>query len=405
MDSEHDAKKEREKNQTGGSDYEDGPTYHLKGTDGKLLGQEEYVVNDIISKEIYKNYAGVDENNDRVIEGDERGLTQTHPTVIKALQNQAKFEAAYIVTSDYIDATHHFYKGAPIPYSIANSLPISKTEAYVCTKTIAFSENDLVAINELLTAADIAALKSAHPTFEDEIDKLIEPAYYCTQAGLYGGNYYESGKNYRGLAAWSAMSETDRTNFEFNYDALDLLIDDTYGKTGDNRQKEGTKYQYDSKTATYDAALANQAHYSLPTAIDYTATYNGESLATSEITVKRYNKTTGEYENKTVTSVIKDDELTRETYESLPNERRHYAPIDVKADDVAGDKKKTVYVVHESFVHGETPYAVGAVIDQDTYDRLNDVEKNPETGYITTLEFTSADMDKDGETIKDSHFY
>ena len=85
-------------------------------------------------------------------------------------------------------------------------------------------------------------------TVREEIKSDVIPAYYCKTAGLYGGDYYESGKNYRGLAIWSSMSKDDREKFAFNYDALDLLIDRTYSGT------VGKKYQYDSEAATLEGA-------------------------------------------------------------------------------------------------------------------------------------------------------
>ena len=137
----------------------------------------------------------------------------------------------------------------------------------------------------------------------------VVPAYYCTDAGLYGGNYYQTGHNYRGLEAWSSMSATDRAQFVFNYDALDLLIDPSYSKTGN--QKEGQKYQYDGEEngvgfKTETQAQTNKAGYSLEQSIDYTATYNGDDTGT-------YNGIT----------LVKDKEYTREQFEALPNEQRH----------------------------------------------------------------------------------
>ena len=190
----------------------------------------------------------------------------------------------------------------------------------------------------------------------------VVPAYYCTVPGLYGGNYYVAGNNYRGLEAWSSMSATDRAQFVFNYDALDLLIDPSYSKTGN--QKEGQKYQYDGEEngvgfKTETQAQTNKAGYSLEQSIDYTATYNGDDTGT-------YNGIT----------LVKDKEYTREQFEALPNEQRHYAPIAVKE---AG----TYYVVNTAFQVGATPYAVGTTISSDTYNSL------PDKSNVTPIEFAS----------------
>ncbi len=72
------------------------------------------------------------------------------------------------------------------------------------------------------------------------------------------------------------------------------------------------------------------------------------------------------------------DEYSREQYEKLPNEKRHYTTIDVKE---AGN----VYVVKTPFQVGNTPYAVGTVITSNTYGSLGDSDK----ANVTTLTFTS----------------
>ena len=110
----------------------------------------------------------------------------------------------------------------------------------------------------------------------DDMNTNLVPAYYCTTSGLYGGNYYESGKNYRGLEAWSSLTALDHPKFDYNYDALDLLIDPSYSGT------EGQKYQYDgnnytTEAAVRDASTGNKAGYSVPQSVDYSATYYGST--------------------------------------------------------------------------------------------------------------------------------
>ena len=191
-----------------------------------------------------------------------------------------------------------------------------------------------------------------------------------------GGDYYEKDKNYRALTAWSAMPEEDRSKFTFNYDALDLLIDPNFGGT------KNKKYQYDSSAATLTGAQANNATYSLPTPIDYTATKYGASVTlTNGITLTR-----GESTLTNQTTVQEGDELTREVFESLPNEQRHYAPVLVSK---AGD----YYVVNTSFVHVETPYAAGSTISSEEFERLSHDEQ---TNYITQLTFTTSDFPSGG---------
>ena len=351
----------REKNQQGGSGYEDGPTYHP--TEDGLYGQKEYAISNIIPASTYATYQGYDANGDGDYddEGDIKGVKQVHPEAIPST-GQATFVPAYVVTEEYTDATRHYYPGAPISENLSGySAP-----AYVCTSTIQLSESEFIYINELMTEDEKTAYynrfkdgSDADKLIAQDIKDMIVPAYYCTVAGLYGGDYYETGKNYRGLAAWSSLSAADRKYFEFNYDALDLLIDPAFVGLS------GRKYQYDAKAATLEGAQANDAHYSLPTRIDYTATYKGATDPTAHNGIKLTN----------------GEDYTREDYEALPNEQRHYAPISVKQP---GD----YYVVNEGFVHIETPYAAGAIISKDNYDRLFDDEKVK----VTTLSFTDAEV-------------
>lgn len=211
-----------------------------------------------------------------------------------------------------------------------------------------------------LTEAQLAGLSADQKktlaqllTVREEIKSDVIPAYYCKTAGLYGGDYYESGKNYRGLAVWSSMSNTDRQQFKFNYDAFDLLIDPEYGGT------VGKKYQYDG--ATKEEAEQNVAGYSLDKPVDYTATYNGND--------------TGEYNGVTLS---KGSEYSRDDYEKLPNEKRHYSGI------VVNNKDATYYVVNTSFQIGNTPYAVGSTISSSVYASLGETDQS----YITKLQFS-----------------
>ena len=344
----------RVKNQTGGTGYEDGPTYHP--TTAGLYGQQNYSVNAIITEKTYDDYQHLSS---------------------KPASGQATFVSAYLVTSECTSGSQHYYPGAPVAAEIAGHT----AQAYVSTATIQLSATEYIYVNDLMTWEQKKKYMTDYAAVADDIDASVVPAYICTTAGLYGGSYYETGKNYRALEAYSSLSPADREQFAFNYDALDLLIDPEYSGT------TGQKYQYDSEEATKAGAEANAAHYSLRTPINYTATYNSDTplTLTTGITVKRNG-----VETPDVTSVQQNDELESTVYEALPNERHHYAPISVAAGG------GTYYVVKESFVHNEHPYAVGSTIDKDTYDRLSDDEQ---TKYITTLTFTASEaeaVEKDG---------
>lgn len=367
-----------DRQQTPADGYNNGPTYRLKdGLAGGLLGQQEYKESDVISKSVYETY--------------QTAIT-THSL---SPAGQAVFEDAYVITSA-VDvtvgtSTRHLNPGAVISATEKTSYGLSEANsspAYISTRTIQLSATDYIyqgtkmsstekdgyitrlttdikailpAAQDVtkisdLTEAQLSGLSADQKktlaqllTVREEIRYDITSAYYCKTAGLYGGDYYESGKNYRGLAVWSSMSKVDREKFDFNYDAFDLLIDPTYSGT------TGKKYQYDSKAATIDGANNNPAGYSLDKPVDYTATYNGSD---PELEVKEY---------------------TRQEFEALPNEKRHYSGI------VVNDEDAIYYVVNTSFQIGNTPYAIGSTISSSVYETLGDTDK----GYITKLKFTT----------------
>ena len=148
------------------------------------------------------------------------------------------------------------------------------------------------------------------------------------------------------------------------------------------------KYQYDTKPTTDKnnngkidvmdlerVDVPNKAQYSLETPIDYTATYKGGgslSLA-SAITVKHKGGA-----SESVTTVVEGDTLSRVDFEALPNERQHYSAITAEAG-------KTYYVVKQTVVMGDTPYAAGQVITSETYADLSDSDKTK----VTKLTFTT----------------
>ncbi|MBR2204448.1 MAG: T9SS type A sorting domain-containing protein [Prevotella sp.] len=331
-----------EKNQTGGTGYEDGPTYHLKNNStGGILGQREYVVSNLIPQGIYNTYQTMKSN---------------HSSAIPAT-GQAEFEQAYIVTKEYTSGDVHLNVGSTVPENKKDAMTGYVEPAYICTGTIQLSKTEFIYVGNRMTEADKESYKTAYPSLASIIESDIVPAYYCTKDGKYGGNYYEPNKNYRGLEVWSSMSKSDREQFEFNYDAFDVLIDPQY--SNDERKK----YQYDSAAGTEAAAKLNPAGYSLEKPVDYQATYNG-SETSKHNGVKLENGKT----------------YTRTDFEKLPNEKRHYTTIDVKE---AGD----VYVVNETFQVGSTIYVVGTVISASTYSSLGDSDKE----NITTLKFDTTE--------------
>ena len=219
--------------------------------------------------------------------------------------------------------------------------------ALTTTEQEALGEEGISSLNSLL--------------FTHSIDQSVVPAYYCTNSGLYGGDYYDKDKNYRAIYAWSSMSEADRAHFNFNYDALDLLIDPNYRNDAITSGKDdGKKYQYDG--SQYEVAEPNpndkdKLIYSMQKPVDYTATYEGTDANAASV----FFTPDGSNEPTSIATAGRT-ELTRTEFESILNEQINYAPIAVKD---AGH----YYVVKNDFfdVH---PYVVGQVIDEAEYENL-----------------------------------
>ena len=386
-----------EKDQTdNGNGDEDGPTY-TPNTTG-MFGQMDYHIGSVISKEEETTYI--------------TAYAKLTTEQKAALGTQATFKPAYIVTADILETKNkknedqRLHKGATLAkenytddqwaelYDPEHPATSKVLPAYVVTSTVQISKTEFAYRGTYMTQTEKQALIDANPSLTAEINKSVVPAYYCTSAGKYGGNYYEIGKNYRGLAAFCSMSEDDRKKFTFNYDALDLLIDPNYGGT------EGQKYQYDgnytSEEQVKDPTTGNKATYSLATPIDYTATYKDDESLTlsSAITVKHKNGTTG-----SVTSLVEGDEISRVDFEALPNERQHYSAISVS------ETGKTYYVVkgNQTVVMGDTPYTGGQVISSETYADLSETEQT----NVAKLRFTSTGTYYycyDGYTINTSDY-
>ena len=332
--------------------YEDGPTYHLANGSAGVLGQREYKVSNLIAENIYATYQTMKTN---------------HPSAIP--EGQAEFEEAYIVTSEYTSGDVHLNVGSTVPANKKTEMAGYVAPAFICTSTIQLSKTEFIYVGNRMTEEEKTTYydtyKDSNPTLAKMIQDDIVPAYYCTKEGLFGGNYYEAGKNYRGLEVWSSMSKEDRERFAFNYDAFDVLIDPRYGWNAEGTSviySEGKKYEYDSAAGTEAAAKLNPAGYSLEKPVDYRATYNGSE--------------TSEHNGITLEN---GHEYSRTEYESLPNEKRHYTTIDVKDAD-------NVYVVKTEFQVGNTPYAVGTVISANTYSSLGQSDQ----ANVTTLTFTDA---------------
>ena len=379
--------KDKDGNQITKSDYIEGPTYSLKSNvTNSVFGQQDYTLGSIIygkTKTTYDN------------------------TVYNRLSDktgQAQVEQAYVVTKDYSvkengEEVQKLTVGTPIyksKYTDAQWNAIisanAAEEAKVCTSLLEFSSSDYVWAGKVLSSSDIDELadkiieknqyeddpsdatNTAKKQAERFLSSYLDDAYYCTQAGKYGGIFFEKGKAYRALDTWCSMPAEERVNFDFNYDALDLLIDPNFSDAYGNKVK-------------YDGPNTNKV-YSSPQAIDYQAEFVGYKDANSQdVTEITYTPRTGS--SVTISkSTSQKDWLSREQYEAIPNEKRHYSPIIVTAP---GD----YYMVSKTFMDGEVPYTTGQQITKETYDGLGSIKQANIDKFVFVLPTGDADKDKD----------
>ena len=314
-----------------------------------VYGQRFYNEGEIVDKSTYDDYETMGAN--KPVSTDEKP--------------QAMISEAYITKEDVTftdrDKTYNYKAGTPLSpkdYLESTWATIeSKVEpALVCIGTIEFEgvyASKSMLFGEVLTTARYNEVVEAYKNnfnvsasdAEKEVKKSLSKAYICYKEGYYGGGYFEAGQKYTALKAWSSLSAEDRENFEFNYDALNLLIDPDYS---------GDPKLYDDYREPYT--------YSSEQPINYQAMYTGaDPLTINGVTLSR------------------GDVIDRVQYEAIPNEQYHYSPVKVDGT--------TVYVVHSAFVRGDTPYSIGQVITAETYSYLTDDQK----AHVTALSFAASD--------------
>ena len=348
-------------------EYIGGPTYTPNSSG--VYGQRDYEVGDIIPSDVYTKYEAI-------------GLSgHSYPSTPQATVSRAYVatdEVTYTIGTGTAATEHHVYKGYAIPqteYAQLDATTKAKfATANVCTSTIELGNNEYVYYGDLLTDAEIATNKTAYINFltgqgisaadaatkaDADFATSVLNAYYCTEAGRYGGDYYEASKNYRAVEAWSSMSEADRANFTFNYDAFDTLIDPDFA---------GIPDRYDGYDSYNDPL---QELYSALTPVDYKATFNG-------LTALTYTDEDGHTQ-----SVGVGETIDRLVYEEIPNEKRFYQAITIDTADP--DNGTKYYIVKVPFTRGEKPYTVGTVISETEYISLDSDQKQ----YVMEKTFTS----------------
>lgn len=457
------------------ADYTEGPTYTPKSGQTAVYAQQEYKYGDIVFARTKQNYDSnvkshigytAIPNGETLTPGKTYYTSDTGTGKFIAtgeeMSNGSNYytngqavvtEQAYIVTKEYSvkddvsgAEVQHLSVGTPIypsKYTAAQWTDITTTTnsaevAKVCTTLLDFTATDYVYAGQLMTAEQVTALKSkviAKNGYTDDdqgtadtkattfLNSVFDDAYYCTEEGLYGGSYFEGGKAYSALETWCSMTAEERQHFDFNYDALDLLVDPTYDRNEAFEYVEGNygyKPQYDgympgstqtaveagTAQAQFDGTPLNPAVYSKTQPIDYQAEFAGYTDKNGD----QINSVSYTDENDHTVTITKNATeakwLNREQYEDIPNEKHHYSPITVTAPG-------NYYVVKNVFMRGDIPYTTGQVIDETSYNSMTDKQKKNIDYFYFSEDMTTRKkdaqnndvLDKDGKPIYDPVYY
>ena len=331
--------------------YREGPTYTLTGASG-LYGQREYGVGEIITKEVYDDY------------------NSTVGKMAQQPEGQATVEPAYVALADFGNTQ----AGNAISESDYNALTDKSNfdPAMICVNTIQLGDETYVLLGELVSGTDakLNALAQKYMDYNnskinaDKIDLAgaldyvlsnLSKAYYIKTEGLYGGQYFESGVNYGAIKSWCQLTDA-RNNFDYNYDALDLLVDPEYHGEGYIDTYYKSPYS-DIKAVAYDAVNTTPG----------TLTY---------------------FDNdNTKHTIASGASISSEDYEKVRNDQLHYTRVQVEQ----GADTQTVYIVNETLVDNGTPYAKGQDISEKDYKSLSDVNKE-KVDVVTFQKGTTAEV-------------
>ena len=311
--------------------YREGPTYTLTGASG-LYGQREYGVGEIVTEEVYNDY------------------TNTVAKMAQQPTGQATAEPAYVALANYGNTQ----AGNAISQTEYNSLADKSNfePAMICINTIQLGDESYVLLGELVSGAEsnLEELAQKYKAYNnsrintDQIDDAaalayvkshLSNAYYIKKDGLFGGQYYEAGENFGAIKSWCQLTDA-RNNFDYNYDALDLLVDPEY---------HGEGY-----IDTY-----YKSPYSDIKAVAYDAVYTGTEPLTY-------------YDNDdTKHTISSGGSISSDDYEKVRNDQLHYTRIQVEQ----GADVQTVYIVNETMIDNGMPYAKGQDISEKDYHMLS----------------------------------
>jgi len=277
---------------------------------------------------------------------------------------QAIVEKAYVaieaVTYEYNSTTKTTNAGTAIPISEYNSIDATAKSsfelAFVCTQTLKLAEDKYLFYGDLFTANDITDLKRDHSSFATDIQNIMKEAYICSSAGGFGGQRFETGKNYNALTTWCSLSESERKvngtdSFTFNYDAFDLLADPEFLVIDVNE----TKIEVDQANKTEIPNTANSYHspYSDKVGVEYQAVFK----ATTAMPTYTYSG-----------GILHDgDAIDQDIFEAeVRNDKSHYTSVSIKGGG------ETIYIATNTFVYNGVPYGKGQVVDESVYTNNTD---------------------------------
>ncbi len=356
---------------TGKNSYVEGPTFSPKTTD--VYGQRDYAEGDIVTKAVY----------DKTESG----------------YGKEKMDEAYVATETvsytYKGTNKTVNPGTAIPLAEYNTLSSSAqsvqsafAKAFVCIGSLKLAEEKYLLNGDLLTAGEIAALKTTYTDVPaDEIDAVFTEAYICTETGKYGGQKYFATNNYSAKESWCSLSESDRIDeegedkFIFNYDALDLFADPNYLDFYDETQSKTTEQAYHSP-------------YSDQVPVEYSAVYK-------EDTSRELHFTDG-----TTRTFTKGATLSRTEFESIRNDKRYYARIETSSTATVA------YIAIDNFTDNGEPYGRGQVVDVDVYTanpgkvkQVTDLTPGTTTYYcLETHNEGSTEVVKEGDRIDENKY-
>ncbi|MBQ0056293.1 MAG: hypothetical protein KBT20_01440 [Bacteroidales bacterium] len=368
-----------ELNHSSQSNYTMGPTYYT--TEGGVYGQHAYVLDDIVTKSVVDAYSTINSHDLADLEAAGKHQATVSPAYVslaaatydydgqhKTVQagvgisayeynslsdaNQAKFSPAYQCTSTFVEdaaTSLYIYFGELIPVTKYQELQNKLRDEYLEENP---GETDL-----------------ANEYAQQQMNNHFDKASIVTEAGLYGGQYFQANHNYRALDTWATLSKEDRTHFNFRYDALDALLLPTYPATGEEGPGNNNVNQYDGPYWDPVTGWTEKKVYGAKQPIDYQAKYEGSDPLTWT-----------DHDGNDHTLNNTDDPLDRVDYENLPNERRHYSSFKVLDSEV----DTPFYIVKESFISGGSNYAAGRVITEEIYNTFDTQRKNKVQIYTPT---------------------